>query len=272
NGAPGTRIEVRHRFFNTPVRRKFLRAPATEMGHLCEIVTRLALARPGLHLTLRHNGKHVYEVTGSTNLEDRIALFFGADVRDRLYAVDARQGGAHLYGYVADPSCDRGNARTQYLFLNGRWIRDRALGHAVQEGYRGLLMTGRYPVAFLFLDLPPDQVDVNVHPTKAEVRFRDAHALYSLFLGTVRDRLRAENLTARLHVPSTIHPSGEIVPTAPPLFDRPSPPLASEPWALTPDSPPQPPLSPLWHGLPTVPPPPTEGLPKSVETFGQTPW
>src|SRR5581483_4615581 len=163
NGAPGTRIEVRHLFYNTPVRRKFLRAPATEMGHLCEIFTRLALARPGLHLTLRHNGKHVYEVTSTTTLEDRIALFFGADVRDRLYAVDAALGGAHLYGYIADPSCDRGNAKTQYLFLNGRWIRDRSLGHAIQEGYRGLIMTGRYPVSFLFLELPPDQVDVNVH-------------------------------------------------------------------------------------------------------------
>jgi DNA mismatch repair protein MutL len=203
NGAPGTRLEVRHLFFNTPVRRKFLRAPATEMGHLCEIFTRLALAKPGLHLTLRHNGKHVYEVTGSTNLEDRIALFFGVDVRDRLYAVDAGLGNAHLYGYIADPSCDRGNAKTQYLFLNGRWIRDRSLGHAIQEGYRGLLMTGRYPVSFLFLDLPPEQVDVNVHPTKAEVRFRDAHALYSLFLGTVRQRLAQENLVARLQVPAS---------------------------------------------------------------------
>ncbi len=211
NGAPGTRIEVRHLFYNTPVRRKFLRAPATEMGHLCEMFTRLALARPGLHLTLRHNGKHVYEVAGTTRLEDRIALFFGADVRDRMYAVDMALGAAHLYGYIADPSCDRGNTKTQYLFLNGRWIRDRSLGHAIQEGYRGLIMTGRFPVSILFLDLPPDQVDVNVHPTKAEVRFRDSHALYSLFLKTVRERLAQENLVARLQVPASAAP-----PPAPP--------------------------------------------------------
>ena len=89
--------------------------------------------------------------------------------------VSRRQGGpVQLHGYIADPSCERGNARMQYLFLNGRWIRDRSLGHAVQEAYRGLLMTGRYAVAFLFLEMPPDQVDVNVHPTKAEVRFRDS--------------------------------------------------------------------------------------------------
>lgn len=202
NGSPGTRIEVRHLFFNTPVRRKFLRAPATEMGHVCEIITRLALARPGLHLTLRHNGKAVYEVVGSTTLEERIGLFFGADVRDRLYALDVQQGPARLYGFVGDPSCDRGNARTQYLFLNGRWIRDRALGHALQEGYRGLLMTGRYAVSFLFLELPPDAIDVNVHPTKAEVRFRDASAMYRLVLSAVRQRLAEENLVARLQVPA----------------------------------------------------------------------
>jgi DNA mismatch repair protein MutL len=201
NGAAGTRIEVRHLFYNTPVRRKFLRAPATEVGHVCEAVTRLALARPGMHLTLRHNGKAVYEVAANTSLLDRIGLFFGKDVRERLYALDAAQGPAHLFGFVADPACDRGSPKLQYLFLNGRWIRDRSLLHALQEGYRGLLMTGRYAVAFLFLDLPPDQVDVNVHPTKAEVRFRDANALYRLVLASVRNRLAEENLVARLQVP-----------------------------------------------------------------------
>jgi DNA mismatch repair protein MutL len=202
NGTPGTRLEVRHLFYNTPVRRKFLRAIPTEMGHVCETFTRLALAKPGLHLTLRHNGKTVYEVPAGTGLLDRIALFFGADVRDQLYAIDTAQGPAHLYGFIADPACERGHARTQYLFLNGRWIRDRSLGHAVQEAYRGLLMTGRYAVTFLFLDLPPDMVDVNVHPTKAEVRFRDASALYRLFNGAVRERLNQENLVARLQAPA----------------------------------------------------------------------
>ena len=104
----------------------------------------------------------------------------------------------------------------------------------LQEAYRGLLMTGRYAVAFLFLDVPPDQVDVNVHPTKAEVRFRDSQALHHLVFSTIRDRLDAENLTARLQVPSTIHPSGEIVPNATPLFDRLRAPPLAEPWTLTP--------------------------------------
>jgi DNA mismatch repair protein MutL len=204
NGAPGTRIEVRHLFYNTPVRRKFMRTTATEMGHLCETFTRLALAKPGLHMTLRHGGKHVYEVPATANLQERLGLFFGPEVQGKLYPIEANGGPAHLYGFVADPSCERGNAKMQYLFLNGRWIRDRSLGHALQESYRGLVMTGRYPVAFLFIELPADLVDVNVHPTKSEVRFRDGNGLYSLLLNTIRQRLSTANLTPRLQAPSTL--------------------------------------------------------------------
>jgi DNA mismatch repair protein MutL len=201
NGAVGTRIEVQHLFYNTPVRRKFLRTTVTEMGHVCEAFTRLALAQPTLQLTLRHQGKVVYEVPASAGLRDRIGLFFGAEVRERLYPIEAGPGPVRLHGFVADPACERGNAKLQYLFVNGRCIRDRSLGHALQEAYRGLLMTGRYAVAILFLELPADQVDVNVHPTKAEVRFRDGQALYHLVFSATRDRLRAENLTPRLMVP-----------------------------------------------------------------------
>jgi DNA mismatch repair protein MutL len=220
NGSPGTRIEVRHLFYNTPVRRKFLRTPGTEMGHICEIFTRIALAKPGLHLTLRHNNKEVYEVSANTGLLDRIGLFFGPEVKDQLYPIDAFQGPAHMYGYVADPACERGNAKMQYLFLSGRWIRDRSLGHALQEAYRGLLMTGRYATAFLFLDLPADHVDVNVHPTKSEVRFRDGSALYSFVLGTIRNRLSAENLTARLRPPPPLGAALSNIAAAPWLQPR----------------------------------------------------
>src|SRR5262249_40902911 len=154
-----------------------------------------------LHLTLRHNNKPVFEVPATAALADRVGLFFGPELRGRLYAVEAAHGPASLSGFVADPSCDRGSARMQYPFVHGRWVRDRALGHAVQEAYRGLLMTGRYAVTFLYVELPPDLVDVNVHPTKAEVRFRDPQALHHLVYTAVRERLRAENLTARLQVP-----------------------------------------------------------------------
>jgi DNA mismatch repair protein MutL len=250
NGSPGTRIEVRHLFYNTPVRRKFLRTPATEMGHISEAFTRLALAHsrssPGvrekrLHLTLRHNNKVVHDIPASAVLLDRIASFFGPEVSNQLYAVQSQQGPARLTGYIGDPACERGTARMQYLFVNGRWIRDRSLGHAIQEAYRGLLMTGRYAVTFLFLDLPPDLVDVNVHPTKSEVRFRDSQALHHLVFSTLRERLRAENLTARLQLPSTMRPT-ETLGNAPsaPLFNSPAPPpqptspFDPEPWSIAP--------------------------------------
>lgn len=241
SGTPGTRIEVRHLFFNTPVRRKFMRTASTEMGHICEIFTRIALARPGLHLTLTHNGKKVYEVAASDDLLARIGIFFGKEVRDQLYSIDKQQGPAHLFGYIADPACERGNAKAQYLFLNGRWIRDRSLGHALQEGYRGLLMTGRYAVAFLFLELPPDHVDVNVHPTKSEVRFRDSGALYSFILATVRNRLNEENLTSRLQPPPASAGQAYFSPRpteyTPSLFSKPGfPTFTKNPTASAPPS------------------------------------
>ena len=167
NGAAGTRLEVRHLFHNIPVRKKFLKSVATELGHVCETVTRLALANPYLHLVLRHNGKLVHEIPATAGLTDRIALFFGGDIRDALYDLDSGPGPLRLTGFVADPKCDRGNAKLQYLFVNGRWFRDRSVAHALQESYRGLLMTGRYAVGFLFLTVPPDKIDVNVHPTKS---------------------------------------------------------------------------------------------------------
>jgi DNA mismatch repair protein MutL len=201
NGAPGTRIEVRHLFYNTPVRKKFLKTVSTELGHVSEAGTRLALAYPSLHITLRHNGKLVYEVPATASLQDRIRLFFGPEVASNLYEIRTERGPARITGFIADPSRDRGNARMQYLFLNGRWIRDRALGHAIQEGYRGLLMTGRYAIAFLFIELPPDLVDVNVHPTKAEVRFRDSSAMFHLVLSAIRSRLNEANLIAKLQLP-----------------------------------------------------------------------
>jgi DNA mismatch repair protein MutL len=233
NGSPGTRIEVRHLFFNTPVRRKFLRAASTEFGHVSEVFTRLALSHPELHLTLRHNGKITYEITGGPGvlsgerLRERVGLFFGRDVREMLYEVEASRGLTTLRGFMADPSCERGHARMQYLFVNGRFIRDRSLGHAIQESYRGLLMTGRYAVVFLFLEVPPDQVDVNVHPTKIEVRFQNSQMLYHLVLSTLRDRLNQENLTARLQPPAPL-------PDMPWTLTAPPPPAPSLPFSSAP--------------------------------------
>ena len=198
-GAPiGTTIEVRQLFFNTPVRRKFLRTTQTEMGHVSEAVTRAALAFPQIHFTLRHNEKTIYELPASENWRQRIATFFGGDLAAGLIAVESSDGDVQLSGYVADPQHSRGNNRMQYLFLNGRHIKDRALQHALGEAYRGLLLTGRFPIAFLRLAMPPEAVDVNVHPAKLEVRFLDSGRIYSQLLGTLRKKFLTTDLTAKV--------------------------------------------------------------------------
>ena len=198
-GCPiGTLIEVHNLFFNTPVRRKFLRATQTEMGHSTEAFTRLALAYPDRHFTLRHQEKLVYDLPPTDDWPSRIAAFFGAELASQLIRVESRDGPLKLAGFVANPSHSRANQKMQYLFLNGRAIRDRSLQHALGEAYRGLLLTGRYPVAFLEIEMPPEDVDVNVHPTKLEVRFQDGGRIYSQLLGTLRTRFLTTDLTARL--------------------------------------------------------------------------
>lgn len=196
--APGTAIEVRNLFFNTPVRRKFMRSVSTEMGHVTEALTRLALAHPRVHFSLRHNQRSLYELPPCDDLMTRIAHFFGRELADALLWLESRDGEVRLSGYVGHPSQSRPNNRMQYLFLNGRSIRDRSLGHALSEAYRGLLLTGRCPVSFLSLELPPELVDVNVHPTKLEVRFQDGGRLYSQLLGTLRTKFLTTDLTHRL--------------------------------------------------------------------------
>ncbi|MFM7151156.1 MAG: DNA mismatch repair endonuclease MutL, partial [Gemmataceae bacterium] len=244
NGAIGTRIEVRNLFFNTPVRRKFLRTPGTEMGHISEAIIRLALAFPccddqsGLNLVLRHNGKVVHDIPSTTTLRDRVERFFGPEVSASLLPVIGEAGPVRLRGFVADPSCDRGNSRTQYLYVNGRWIRDRNLGHALQESYRGLLMTGRYAVAFLFLDMPPDQVDVNVHPTKSEVRFRQVSSLHHLVYTAVKKALGHTALIPNLQLPSSMQTGSfqAARPVVPPLMVHP-PEVFSRPMTSNADDP-----------------------------------
>lgn len=192
----GTTIEVRDLFFNTPVRRKFMRAAQTEVSHATEAFTRIALAYPAVHFVLRNNERIVYDLPPTTDWRDRIATFFGADVGAGLIPIDAEDGGVRLFGYVANPHFSRGNNRLQYLFLNGRCIRDRSLQHALGEAYRGLLLTGRFPIAFLRLEMPADMVDVNVHPTKLEVRFQDSGRIYSQLLGALRRKFLSTDLTA----------------------------------------------------------------------------
>jgi DNA mismatch repair protein MutL len=198
-GCPvGTSIEVQNLFFNTPVRRKFMRSTQTELGHIGEAFTRIALAYPQVHFTLSHNGRSIHDLPAADDWRMRIAALLGDDLANDLIPLASDDGDVHLRGYAASPLHSRGNPRMQFLFLNGRAIRDRALQHALGEAYRGLLLTGRYPIACLRIDMPPDMVDVNVHPTKLEVRFQDSGRLYSQLLGTLRTKFLSTDLTHRL--------------------------------------------------------------------------
>ncbi len=194
-GCPvGTSIEVRELFYTTPVRRKFLKNASTEFGHISEQFTRIALANPNLHLVLKHNDRVVYELPATQRLLERLELFYGAELAKDLIPVEMYRDGCRVWGFVGHPKQSRTTRKHQYLFLNGRWIQDRSLQHAVNEGYRGLLMVGRQPIAFLFLEVPPDAVDVNVHPTKSEVRFLDASALFRLVLSAIRSKFLGMDL------------------------------------------------------------------------------
>ncbi len=198
-GSPqGTQIEIRHLFCNTPVRRNFLKKPGTEFGYISDQFTRVALACPRLQMSLTHNGKNVYRLPATSDLLERLRLFFGSKTVDQLIPVEAEHAGVRLWGYVGHPALNKSTRKSQYLFLNGRFIQDRSLQHALSEAYRGLIMVGRHPVAFLFLEMPSDQVDVNVHPTKAEVRFRDGQLLFRLLLSTLRTRFLQSDLQSEL--------------------------------------------------------------------------
>jgi DNA mismatch repair protein MutL len=210
--AIGTTVEVRQLFYNTPVRRKFLRSTQTEMGHTTEAFTRVALACPRVHCTLKHNARSVYDLPPAADWRDRIAAIFGHDLAADLIEVKNSDGPVELAGYVASPSHSRANPRLQYLFLNGRAIRDRALSHALGEAYRGLLLTGRYPIAFMRIDMPAEMVDVNVHPTKLEVRFQESGRLYGQLLGTLRTKFLTTDLTAHFQPPAVSEAADAVDP------------------------------------------------------------
>ena len=197
-GCPvGTTIEVRQLFYNTPVRQKFLKTPQTERGHIAEAFTRVALANPQVHMTFTNNTKVTHNLPATESWRDRIGAFFGPEISDNLIAVSNSHGEISINGFVVDPSVSRANNRLQYLFLNSRYIRDRSLQHALSESYRGLLMTGRFPICFLKLAIPFELVDVNVHPAKLEVRFQNGGKIYSQLLSTVRNKFLSTDLTAQ---------------------------------------------------------------------------
>jgi len=189
--APGTVVEVRNLFFNTPGRRKFLRKEETEFGHIADVVTRLALSRPDIHFRLSHNGRTYLEAYRHNRLEERTASLLGRRVANDLLSVEADSGnGEMLVGLLGTPGISRSSTAQVYTYVNGRFVRDRVVLHAILEAYRSLLEKRRYPIAVLFIDMPPESVDVNVHPTKHEVRFRNQQQVHDFIVTALRARLQ----------------------------------------------------------------------------------
>ncbi|HEX6624484.1 MAG TPA: DNA mismatch repair endonuclease MutL [Pyrinomonadaceae bacterium] len=188
----GTTVAARDLFFNVPARRKFLRSEATENYHLTNLVTHYALARPDIAFTLTSNGREILRAAPAADLRERAYQIFGAEFVESLLEVKgAHAGVARVRGYVSAPRERRTTRDAQFLFVNGRYVRDRVMTRALSEGFRSVLPQGAFPAALLFLDVPPEEVDVNVHPAKTEVRFRRTSAIADAVRDAVRDALVA---------------------------------------------------------------------------------
>ncbi len=192
-GNVGTTIEVRNLFFNTPARRKFLKGSPTEFGHISDTLQRIALACPHVSFSLSHNNRTSLNLPAASE-EERLLTAWPDHFREQRLLVDLRDAELRIHGIVGLPELAHPTIKYQYLYLNGRHIRDRFLQHALREAYRGLTEPGRHPAAILLIEMPPQDVDVNVHPTKSEVRFRDSGRLHGLLLSGLREKLLGSDL------------------------------------------------------------------------------
>lgn len=198
-GPIGTAVSVRNLFFNTPARRKFLRTPATEQGHCEAVVRALAMAHPHVGFLLRAGGKTIIDVPLGQGPRDRAMALLGREMESQYLEVEADQfddaRGVALWGMVGRPSLARPTTAGQHVFVNGRPIRDKTITHALKEAFRGLIEPSRHPAAVLMLAMDPGAVDVNVHPAKAEVRFRDGGMIHAVVFRAVRDALQKADVT-----------------------------------------------------------------------------
>ncbi len=244
SGPPGTTVEVRDLFFNVPARQKFLRSAPTEIGHITEQVARIALVQPGVEFRLLHNNRVVHHLratgtaspvageipsgrrAGQDGMRQRIADFYGQELADALLEIHRNERGLKISGYVSSPVDSRSSAKYQYLFLNGRFIRDRFIAAAVREAYRGLMEPHRHPVLFLSFEIDPAAIDVNVHPTKIEVRWQDSNVLYSQVLSALRDRFLSADLTPALQTDESFNRAAMLPQVDFENTDRPEPPPA----------------------------------------------
>ncbi len=199
-GCPqGTKISVNRLFFNTPVRLKFLKGLTTELSHCIDVVQKYALSHENIGFKLLHNDKVLFDITADMNLQNRISLIWGQStvaemlqlrpVSHNLVSSESEIIPVHIYGYIGLPSLTRSHRSHQLFFVNKRPVYNRTLQFALEEAYKNLLMVGRYPVAILFVDLPPTWVDVNIHPTKKEIKFRDERLISQLITQVIRSQL-----------------------------------------------------------------------------------
>ncbi|HUU22725.1 MAG TPA: DNA mismatch repair endonuclease MutL [Phycisphaerae bacterium] len=205
----GTTVAVRDLFYNTPARRKFMRTASTEFGHISEQLARLAMPHPRIAFTLTHNKRRTQDLPATDDLRVRAEGLFGPELAAPLISLSVGERGMRIGGLLGPPSAARASGRWQYFFLNGRYVRDRVLSHALREAYRGLTDPSRFPVAMIFLTIDPAEVDVNVHPAKLEVRFRQSQLVHSQLLGALRDTLNRSRLAPAAELVSEPAPQDE---------------------------------------------------------------
>jgi len=228
----GTTITIRNLFFNTPARRKFLRTAPTEASRISSMVESIALAHPHIAFTLQSNTRKTIDLSPEDSPRRRVIDVLGKELKDQLLEIsidETAERGLTIWGMIGLPEIARGTANNQRLYLNGRLIRDRSLQHALKEAYRGLIEPGRYPTLCLFIEMDPRQVDVNVHPTKAEVRFRNQSQIHGAVLRCVRDRLREADLTPQFDLNRTNKWEGALTPPGTATFGSGLPPNTSSP-------------------------------------------
>lgn len=211
----GTTVTVHHLFGHVPARRKFLKSDAAEMRRISRGVQRLAMSHPDIAFTLVSNGRTSLDLPARSTSRSRILDVMGPELDEQMLDLDVEREGVRLWGLVGLPEVSRPTSQHQQFYLNGRPISDRSLSHALRESYRGLIEPGRHPTAILFLQLDPTRVDVNVHPAKTEVRFRDERLLHSIVRRGICDRLQAADLAPNLSIPPR---SDQGATSRPPLF------------------------------------------------------
>jgi DNA mismatch repair protein MutL len=204
--AHGTSVEMRELYFNTPARRKFLKSEATEFAYCEEAFKRIALSCPDVTFTLQHNNRTIWQLPAQT-LQQRITSLLGDEFAQSAVAVERQAANLRLHGMASLPAYSRATRDAQYFFANGRFVRDKVLAHALRQAYQDILHHQRHPAFVLFLDLPPEGVDVNVHPAKSEVRFRESQAVHQFVFHTLQQALSATMAESDAAVPASPQPS-----------------------------------------------------------------